>query len=453
MSACERAIAYAQNSGIDECESVFAKRNIITVRITDSRIIEVKQNQEEKIGIRVIRDKKIASAETRDIENYKKIIDHAIDTFRFLSPKPFWRSLPYEDRTNFEVNSTYDKKLKNITSKDASDIAQEMINSSLDKKISSITGSLNIVDEEFHIQNTNGVEESDFATYISGIINADSTLGNIPVSGIGQMSGRTRDMFSPEKIGHEAKSMCIGSINPIDCESGEYSIIFEPYSVGEMLAFVFASNFNLKVFAEKKSCFSERLGNSIAVDEFNLIDDPHAPNGIGSKKIDDEGIPTLPNPLIENGIFKNTFSDSYNAFKESTKSTGNANRPGLPMGRDADSFPISSPHNLRIKRGDTSQDEMIAETKSGILVGRLWYTYAVNPIKGDFSCTARSGIRIIKNGKIVSPAKPARIIHNLPTMLRNIAAIGNDDRNVLQWASLPSITPSIKVEKIRVVPI
>jgi len=66
---------------------------------------------------------------------------------------------------------------------------------------------------------------------------------------------------------------------------------------------------------------------------------------------------------------------------------------------------------------------MIKETKDGILVGRLWYTYAVNPIRGDFSCTARSGIRIIKNGQIIGPGKSVRIIHNLPIMMKNISAI------------------------------
>jgi PmbA protein len=35
-------------------------------------------------------------------------------------------------------------------------------------------------------------------------------------------------------------------------------------------------------------------------------------------------------------------------------------------------------------------------------------------------------------------------------MLKNISEIGNNQRNVIQWASLPSITPSIKVENITV---
>ena len=180
-----------------------------------------------------------------------------------------------------------------------------------------------------------------------------------------------------------------------------------------------------------------------------MIDDPHSPQGIGSKPFDDEGIATKPQPFIEKGVFKNTFSDSYNAFKVGKKTSGNASRPGSPMGRDADPIPISSPHNLKIIEGDMTQDEMIAQTEHGLLVGRLWYTYAVNPIKGDFSCTARSGIQIIENGKVKSPGKPVRIVHSLPKMLQNISAIGKNSKNLLQWASIPSIAPSIKVDGIQ----
>ena len=103
-----------------------------------------------------------------------------------------------------------------------------------------------------------------------------------------------------------------------------------------------------------------------------------------------------------------------------------------------------------VTSGNSTQEDIIKDTKHGLLIGRLWYTYAVNPIKGDFSCTARSGIRIIENGEIVGPGKSVRIVYNLPKLLNNISDIGNDQRQVIQWASLPSITPSIKVENIPV---
>ncbi len=247
--------------------------------------------------------------------------------------------------------------------------------------------------------------------------------------------------------------MCIESVNPKKIDSDTYDIIFEPYSVGELLAFVVSSNFNFKTVTEKKSCFSNNFDEEIAVSNFNLTDDPHIAEGVGTKVVDDEGVKTQKNNLIEKGVFKNTFSNLYDSYKENKKSSGNGSRIGSPMGRSSEPITIAMPHNLKIDSGKSSQEDMIKDTKHGILVGRLWYTYAVNPIKGDFSCTARSGVKIIENGEIKSPGKSVRIIHNLPAMLKNVSDIGNNQQNVIQWASLPSITPSIKAENIKAISI
>ena len=450
MSALEKAIIHSKNIGIDECEVVIVKKNITTVRITDSEIVEIKQNFDKNYGVRIIHQKKITSIQTTNKENILDSIENGLKTTLKLKPREFWKGLP-EKKEFTQLEGTFDKKLKQISGSKATDIAQNMINSSENKKIDTITGSLNIVYENFELSNSNELNFNNESTYISGIINAESEHSTLPVSGIGHACGRTLSKFSPEQIGLDAKNMCIDSINPQKINSEKYSIIFEPYSVGELLAFVVAANFNFKTFKERKSCFSNNFKNKISTEEFNLTDDPHIPEGIGTKSIDDEGIKTEKIKLIENGIFKNSFSNLYDSYKEGEKeSSGNAIRMGSPMGRSAEPIPISAPHNLTITQGSSSQEDMIKDTKHGLLVGRLWYTYAVNPIKGDFSCTARSGIRIIENGKIKGPGKSVRIVHNLPTLLKNISDIGNDQRRVMQWASLPSITPSIKVEDIAV---
>ena len=450
MSALERALTHSNNIGIDECEVVVVKKNITTVRITDSEIVEIKQNFDENYGIRLIHQKKIASIQTTNKEKITDSIDEGLKIALKLKSREFWRGLPDKKEVT-QLEGTFDQKLRDISGSKAADIAQNMINSSENKKIDTITGSLNIVYEDFELGNSKGLNFNHKFTYISGIINAESEQSTLPVSGIGHACGRTLSKFSPEQIGTDAKKMCIESINPQKINSDKYSIIFEPYSVGELLSFVVASNFNFKTLSEKKSCFSNNFKNKISVDEFNLIDDPHIPEGIGTKAIDDEGVKTKKIKLIENGIFENAFSNSYDTYKEGGKeSSGNGIRMGSPMGRSADPIPISAPHNLTVAPGNTSQEDMIKDTKHGLLVGRLWYTYAVNPIKGDFSCTARSGIRIIENGKIKGPGKSVRIVHNLTTLLKNISSIGNDQRRVIQWASLPSITPSIKVENISV---
>ena len=450
MSALDKAITHSKNKGIDEFEIIAIKKNITTVRITDSEIVEIKQNFDKNYGARLIHQKKITSLQTTNIENITDIIDEGLETTIKLKPRKFWKGLP-QKKENIRIEGTFDKKLKHISGSNATDIAQNMINSSENKKIDTITGSLNIVYEDFELNNSNGLNFNNESTYISGIINAESEHSITPVSGIGHACGRTLSNFSPEQIGIDAKNMCINSINPQKINSDEYTIIFDPYSVGELLAFVIAENFNFKTFKEKKSCFSNNFKNKIATEEFNLTDNPHIPEGIGTKSIDDEGTKTEKIKLIENGIFKNIFSNLYDSYKEGEeKSSGNAIRMGSPMGRSADPIPISAPHNLVITAGSSSQEDMIRETKHGLLVGRLWYTYAVNPIKGDFSCTARSGIQIIENGEVIGPGRSVRIVHNLTNLLNNISDIGKDQIRVMQWASLPSITPSIKVENISV---
>lgn len=452
MTTLDKALNYSKKSRVDECEIIEVKKKVTTIRITDSDIAEVKQNYDKSYGVRLIHDKKIAAIQTTNEQGLEQIINNAIQTLTNLKSREFWKGLPCKTSQKM-LSGTFDKKLEQISGSDVMDIAQTMINSANNSKVTTITGSLNIVSEDYELVNSNGLNFKEKATYISGIINSESEHGVVPVSGIGYNSGRTLTNFTPEQIGEDAKTMCVESINPQKIDSDSYSIIFEPYSVGELLAFVVASNFNFKTYSEKKSCFSNNLEKEIAVKELNLIDDPHIPEGIGTKSVDDEGIRTKKNELIENGVFKNTFSNLFDSYKEGRQSTGNALRQGSPMGKSSEPIPTSLPHNLKINSGDQSQDEMIKETKHGLLVGRLWYTYAVNPIKGDFSCTARSGIRIIKNGEITGPGKSVRIIHNLPTMMKNISAIGNNQRNVIQWASLPSITPSIKAENVSIITI
>jgi len=451
VAHCETVLRKAAGLHVDECEAIHVRRRIITARITDSEIAELKQNFEDMLGIRLIQEKKILSAVSTDPDDLG-IVERALQCRTILQPREFWRSLP-SAKISPKVEKTYDKKLGSISSEGVADLARAMIDSASHHRISRISGSLNLVTEDFEIKNSSGLERSDRATYISGTINTESEFGTNPVSGFGTMACRTSDSFSPSRIGRDAKEMCLDSINPERCEPGTYSVIFEPYAMGEMLAFVFSSNFSLKTYSERRSCFSDRLGMKIAADDFSLVDDPHYPDGVGSKSFDDEGVPTSKLNLIDSGIFSSTYSDSFHAFREGQEPTGNASRMGNPMGRTADPIPVPAPHNLVIKNGQASLEEMVGETKRGLLVGRLWYTYSVNPERGDFSCTARSGIRMIENGKITSPGRPVRIVHNLPLLLQNIDCVGKDSRNILPWSALPSITPSVKVNGIRALPI
>jgi PmbA protein len=447
LSVCNDAIAYARKINVDECESVLCSKKIITVRITDSEIAEIKESDEKSLGIRIIHKKRIAGAQTTSLEP-EKIVDSALKSAKNVTERKFWKSLP-ADSAHATLEKINDPRLWKITAVDASDIAQEMINSAQNQKITNISGSLNVVCEEFEIANTSGLQKTDVATYVSGIINSDSDVGAFPVSGIGQASSRMLSDFDPSRVGSDASKMCADSINPHTANPETECIIFDPLAVGELLAFVFASNFSLKTYSENRSCFSEKIGKSVAGEKFDLVDDPHMPNGLGSKSFDDEGVPTGPTHYIRNGIFEKTYSDLHSAYKENAAPSGNASRPGSPLGRSSDPVPVAMPHNLTV-RGNAKRDDIIRDTKNGLLVSRLWYTYPVNPIRGDFSCTTRSGIWIVSDGQIRSPVKPVRIIHNLPRLLQQISSVADNARAVLPWASIPVTAPTIRCDGVRI---
>ena len=77
MSALEKALYHSAKIGIDECDVVRVKKKIMTIRITDSEIVEIKQNFDESFGIRLIQDKKIVSVHTTNEDEIEKTIDGA----------------------------------------------------------------------------------------------------------------------------------------------------------------------------------------------------------------------------------------------------------------------------------------------------------------------------------------------------------------------------------------
>lgn len=449
MSVCDDIISLSKKEGADECEAVACKKRTITIRITDSEIAEIKEGVESAAGVRLVREKRIASVQSANPDAARMIQD-AMRASRRLAVRGFWQQFPSGAAAYPSVQSTNDKTLWDIDSSNAADIAQEMINAALHPRITNISGSLNIVCEEFEVINTSGLAKIETASYMAGTINSDSDDGPTPVSGIGQANSRTLSGFDASSVGLEASQMCVGSLNPKRADDGITSIIFDPIAVGEMLTFVLAPNFSLKTYCEGRSCFSEKIGTKIASDEVNLADMPHTPNGLGTKSFDDEGVPTRSSHYIRDGVFEGTYSDHYNASKENAATSANACRPGSPLGRSAAPVPVAGPHNLSILGGGQKRDEIIKETKKGIIVGRLWYTYAVNPIRGDFSCTARSGTLLVEDGTIKHPLKQVRIIHNLPRMLREVSAVADNPRAVLSWAASPVTAPTIRCENMTI---
>jgi TldD protein len=166
------------------------------------------------------------------------------------------------------------------------------------------------------------------------------------------------------------------------------------------------------------SAYSGRMGEKVASSLCTVVDDGTLINRRGSLNIDDEGVATQENVLIENGILKGYLQDQLNAKLMGTKSTGNGRRESYAtrvLPRMTNTFLRPGPH---------APEEIIASVDNGI--------YAVNFDGGQVDITtgnfvfSTSEAYKIEKGKIAYPIKGATLIGNGPEIMHRISMLGND---------------------------
>ena len=117
-------------------------------------------------------------------------------------------------------------------------------------------------------------------------------------------------------------------------------------------------------------------------------------------------------------------------------STGNASRGGF------DSLPGIGPHNFFMAAGGTKYEDVIAATKTGLLLKGVT-GYGINPVNGNFSGGA-SGFWI-ENGKIAFPVRGLTIAGTAEEILNGIDLVADDlDMNRSMGA------PTLRVELLQI---
>jgi TldD protein len=166
------------------------------------------------------------------------------------------------------------------------------------------------------------------------------------------------------------------------------------------------------------SAFSGRIGERVAAPGVTVVDDGSLPGRRGSLSIDDEGTPTSPTVLIEDGILKGYLQDRQNARLMKAAPTGNARRESYAQ------LPIPRMTNTFMQAGGTPPEEIVASVKNGIYAANFGGGQ-VDITSGKFVFSMSEAYRI-ENGKLTTPVKGATLIGNGADALLRIKLVGND---------------------------
>ncbi len=195
-------------------------------------------------------------------------------------------------------------------------------------------------------------------------------------------------------------------------EPGKYTVILEPAASAELLRNMLFG-MNARQADEGRSFMSKKgggtkLGEKVMDERVTIYADPFntevpaapwAGDGQARKKMD----------IIKNGVVSNLFYDRYWASQKNVA-------------------PVPFPGNAIMEGGTASVEDMIKDTKRGILVTRFWYIRAVDPQTQLYTGLTRDSTFFIENGKIKHPVKNFRFNESPVIMLNNLETLGKQVR-------------------------
>jgi len=206
-------------------------------------------------------------------------------------------------------------------------------------------------------------------------------------------------------------------------------VIFERDVAASVLSDIFSALSAANV-AIGNSWLAERFGSRIGSDLVTIVDDGTMPGLMGTSPFDGEGVPTQRTVVFEGGALRTFLYDTYYARKLGARSTGNGSGGGV------------APNNFYLEPGTRSLEDLIAQTRRGILVMDT-IGFATEYASGTYSRGARG--LYIENGEIAHPVEEFTIAGTFPEMLAAVDAVANDLR-----FDAGVVSPSFRVAEMTV---
>jgi TldD protein len=163
---------------------------------------------------------------------------------------------------------------------------------------------------------------------------------------------------------------------------------------------------------------SEKLGKlRYGSEEVTLVADATVPHGLGTFKYDDEGVPGQRTVLVDKGLFVNYQTSRESAARLGQKSNGTMRADGWNRP------PLIRMTNINLEPGDWTLDEMIKDTKHGVLmaVNRSW---SIDDRRLNFQFGTEIGWEI-KDGSLGRMVKNPNYTGITPEFWASCDAVGN----------------------------
>jgi PmbA protein len=225
-----------------------------------------------------------------------------------------------------------------------------------------------------------------------------------------------------DQISGTALRRAVSQIGPKKRRSGRYRMVVDASTASRLISPILTA-LNASSIQQKMSFLDGSLNKKIFSEGMTLIDMARTPGKAGSRMYDTEGVATKNSAIIENGVVRQYFVNTYMAGKMGIEPTiEDISRPCMT------SF-IKDDCLSNTEKG-VSLEDILKLCGSGIYVTGF-NGGNCNPVTGDFSY----GIEgfAFSRGKITHPVKEMLITGNLVELWNSLIAVGTDARECSRW--------------------
>ena len=450
----------ALEAGAQKARVNLAGSRMDLVATLNGEIDKVTACMDRSLEISIFADGRFGAFSTNRLEeeSLRRFVSDAVQTVKMLAPDPC-RDLPSPDRkagnalTGDELD-LYDRAYESVLPSQRRETAlKASVWPSRGKgwKLISEEGEYSDTLEYCYTIDSEGLDATHRETCFSyGVEVTIEDSHHRKYSGYWWDSCVKGSDLDVQAIGRKALETAVAQIGSSSIPGGKRTLVLDSEISYKAISPILAALGGYSI-QQNNSFLIDSLGKKLFPEGMTLLDCPHRKGENGSRLFDSEGVATKERPIIEKGVVKEYFLNTYTANKLGLEPTQEeATRPLLlpyglhgqtPANRLAPLGPSQTgawaPPSYDAEGGTCLQgsaapakqqfgrDEIMNLCGSGILVTDFNGGNS-NPATGDFSYGIE-GFEF-KDGKILRPVSGMLITGNFLTLWQNLLAAGDDSR-------------------------
>jgi TldD protein len=236
---------------------------------------------------------------------------------------------------------------------------------------------------------------------------------------IGNVGGyelmRTQEAIA---LGRTAGSQAIRLLDSKPAPAGKFTVILDNRMTGMVAHEAFGHACEADSIISSSSVLEGFVGKRVAHESISLYDDPTVKSTFGYFSTDWEGVKARKHSLIEDGVLKGFMHNIETSSRMDEAPNGSARSQAF------NSPPIIRMSNTYIGPGDRHKDELIEDTKKGLLIQGSQYGY-VEPAKGQFMFKCDEAYDIVR-GEVGQRYRDASLSGVILEVLHNVQGVADD---------------------------